>query len=465
MSPDVSEETARKNLAKIDHVIVLMMENRSFDHVLGYLKLDGVRPQVDGLEADMGNEDAAGKFHKVRPLGRRKIDIKALDPGHGPADVREQIAGGAMSGFLTNYVKAFERSSEDNPPPEGFKFDPTLVLSYLRADDIPVYDYLARSFQVCDRWFSSVPGPTWPNRLYAACGQAAGSKDNKSPPFYAVPSFVRELDKAKVKWRWYAHEYIATLRLTDDRYRFKLGTDIFRYFDRRTAIGGKSFVENAAEGRLPPVCWIDPNFVDVNVGPGESNDDHPPADLKAGQALVLKLYTAITSSPQWSKTLLVIVYDEHGGFYDHVQPPAAKDDRPGFRSYGPRVPALVVSPWIKRGTVASDVYDHTSIVKTILLRFCRGADGSIPNMGSRVTNANHLGGLLTLGAARAKPRPGALKPLIAMTGAWVASEVEESLQAQATGEAPSPPPPNELQVGFLKARDRLRKEGVPAGMP
>ena len=119
MSPDITEEVARENLSKIDHVIVLMMENRSFDHVLGYLKLDGVRPQVDGLEAGMGNADAAGTFHKVRPLGRRKIDLKALDPGHGPADVREQIAGGTMGGFLTNYVKAFERNSEDNPPPRA----------------------------------------------------------------------------------------------------------------------------------------------------------------------------------------------------------------------------------------------------------------------------------------------------------------------------------------------------------
>ena len=118
MTPD--DDTGAQNLSKIDHVIVLMMENRSFDHVLGYLKLDGVRPNVDGLEATMGNEDAAGKFHKVRPLGRRKIDLKALDPGNGPADVREQIAGG-MAGFLKNYVKAFERNSQDNPPPSGFK--------------------------------------------------------------------------------------------------------------------------------------------------------------------------------------------------------------------------------------------------------------------------------------------------------------------------------------------------------
>jgi phospholipase C len=439
-----------KNLARVDHIVVLMLENRSFDHLLGYLKLEAGLP-VEGLDASMSNAHA-GKTYKVHHLKSTKLN-KNQDPGHGGADVKQQLSAG-NGGFVANYAK--HNSADPNPG---------TVMGYYNGTDLPVYDHLAREYAVCDHWFSSVPGATWPNRLYAACGQAAGSKDNKNPPFYSLPSFPRELDKAKVKWRWYAHEYIATLRLTDDRYRLKLGTDIFRYFDRRTAIGGKSFVENAAEGRLPAVSWIDPNFIDVNVGPGESNDDHPPADLKAGQALVLKLYTALTSSPQWPKTLLVVVYDEHGGFFDHVPPPAAKDDRPGFRSYGPRVPALVVSPWIPRGVVSSAIYDHTSLIKTILLRFCRGADGSIPNMGARVTNANHLGGLLTLGAARPKPKPAALKPFIATTGAWFGAEVTDALLAQAAGEAPSPPPPNELQVSFLKARDRLRKEGVPAGMP
>jgi phospholipase C len=439
-----------KNLGRIEHIVVLMLENRSFDHMLGYLKLEAGLP-VEGLDASMSNKHA-GKTYKVHHLPKTKL-AENQDPGHSGSDVKQQLEN-ANGGFVANYAKHNASDPKRGTP-----------MGYYNGTDLPVYDHLAREYAVCDHWFCSVPGATWPNRLYAVCGQAAGSKDNKSPPLYAVPSFPRHLDKAKVKWRWYAHEYIATLRLTDDRYRLKLGTDIFRYFDRRTALGGKSFVENAAEGRLPAVSWIDPNFVDVSIGPGESNDDHPPADLKAGQALVLKLYTALTSSPQWSKTLLVITYDEHGGFFDHVPPPAAKDDRPAFRTYGPRVPALAISPWIPRGTVSPVVFDHTSLIKTILLRFCRDKDGSIPNMGTRVSNAKHLGGLLTLGAARAKPKPAALKPLIAMTGSWVASEVEEALQAQAAGSAPTPPAPNELQVGFLKARDRLRKEGVPAGMP
>src|SRR5207247_6110256 len=111
--------------------------------------------------------------------------------------------------------------------------------------------------------------------------------------------------------------------------------------------GRRSFLKRAAQGDLPAVSWIDPNFVDVNLGPGASDDDHPPSDLLAGQELVFRLFNAVVRSPVWPKMLLVITYDEHGGFYDHVAPPAAEDDDPGFRGYGPRVPAIVVSPWAR----------------------------------------------------------------------------------------------------------------------
>jgi phospholipase C len=439
------------NLSRIDHVVVLMLENRSFDHMLGYLKLEAGLP-VDGLEPSMANTHG-GKTYRVHHLKSTKL-TKDQDPGHGGFDVKQQLANG-NGGFVANYAK-------HNPkdPNRG------TVMGYYNGTDLPLYDHLAREYAVCDRWFCSVPGATWPNRLYAVCGKAAGSKDNRSQPLYAVPSFIRHLDRAKVSWRWYAHEYVATLRLTDDRYRFSLSRKNFRYFNRRTAALGRSFLEHAAAGDLASVSWIDPNFVDFDLlGPAGSNDDHPPSDVKAGQNLVLALYTALASSPKWSKTLLVITYDEHGGFFDHVPTPAAKDDRRAFRSYGPRVPALVISPWIPRATVSSEVYDHTSIIKTILLRFCRKPDGSIPDMGARVANANHLGGLLTLGRARPKLKPPALKPLIAQSSEWERVEREEKLLTQARGGPPGEVELNELQEGYLKAKDKLRREGLRAGMP
>jgi phospholipase C len=468
MSPEVSEDAARRNLSKIDHVIVLMMENRSFDHVLGYLKLEGVRPDVDGLEAGMGNEDAAGTFHRVRPLGRRKIDLKALDPGHGPADVREQIGGG-MAGFIRNYVKAFERNSKDSPPPSDFKFDPTLVLSYLRADDVPVYDYLARSFQVCDRWFSSIPGPTWPNRLYAVTGGSGGTTANRRPPIYELAAFVRRLDAEDVSWRWYSHDP-GTLRAIDRRYRLEHDNE-FAYFSRKTLFEHRTFLDDAREGKLPAVSWIDPNFVDFRLfGPPGSNDDHPPSPMMAGQELVLTLVEAVMKSPAWKKSLLVIAYDEHGGFYDHVDPRQflVADDRPALRRYGVRVPALVVSPYVERG-VSNVVFDHTSIIKTILLRFCTRSDTAVRSMGARTAAANHLGSLLIRPAKRARGRATdqQLAALVEKVAAWRrASYRESTLGKAAAAEAVATSPPlTDLQEEVVAMSKRLRAAGLQPGEP
>lgn len=445
MAPDPTEA----NLKKIDHIVVLMMENRSFDHILGYLKLKG-GVAVDGLEAGMSNTHA-GETYKVHHLSSTKLR-DAQDPAHGGKDVVEQLANG-NGGFVSNFART--RVGET----------PGVVMGYHNGADLPVYDHLVREYAVCDRWFCSVGGATWPNRLYAAAGRAAGSKDNRRKPLYDMPSFVRQLDAAKKSWRWYAHEYVGTLRLIDSKYR--LGHfDRFRYFDKRTAALGRSFIEHAAAGDLAAVSWIDPNFVDFDLfGPAGSNDDHPPSDLRAGQELVLKLYNAVTGSPNWKKTLLVITYDEHGGFFDHVSPPAAADDRPAFRRYGVRVPAIVVSPWIKRGTVSSTVFDHASVIKTILLRFCKLPDGRIPDLGARVNGATHLGELLSLPTARPAPPKSKVRPLIDATGRWRASVAAEKMEALAGGVAPEPPELNELQEGFLTANAELRKAGVPQGQP
>jgi phospholipase C len=208
-------------------------------------------------------------------------------------------------------------------------------MGYYNADDVPVYDHLAREFAVCDRWFSSVPGATWPNRLYAICGRAARSRDDLPPhvpPMYRQPSFVRHLDAHEVSWRWYSFE-AGTLRLADAHYR--LGHhDRFAFFshtnlnwkerlERGIDVEAPSFIEDAAQGTLPSVAWIDPNFSNFNPIGFQPNDDHAPADIKDGQELVLAVYHALATGPGWEKTLLIVFYDEHGGFFDHVAPPEA----------------------------------------------------------------------------------------------------------------------------------------------
>jgi phospholipase C len=308
-------------------------------------------------------------------------------------------------------------------------------MGHYTGEDLPVYDHLARTFCVCDAWHASVPGDTWPNRLFAATGRE-GPKVGKSSdlwqvitdlpplrqlrslPIYDQPAFTRRLEDGQ--WRWYSHDP-GTLRLIDAHYR-QLDDpmrDNFAFFDRRKVgfvteaasvgiVRGNSFLDDAAENKLPQVSWIDPNFIDVSVLDTQSNDDHPPSDIRAGQAFVFEVYNALMHSKDWKDTLMIVTYDEHGGFYDHVAPPkVANGDQSTHKTYGLRVPTLVVGPRVRRQVLHEPKpsqsgdqpqFDHTSIIKTILLAFARDPDAALAEMPVRVQRAPHLGHLL--GAAR-----------------------------------------------------------------
>ena len=430
-----------ENLHKVDHVVVLMQENRSFDHLLGYLSLEGGRDDVDGLAPGMKNVHA-GRDYPIRHLDDTRLR-PGQNPCHGGVCVARQMAND-MGGFVAEYAT-------DHPGDP----DPGVVMGYYDGADLPVYDHLAREFAVCDRWFCSVPGATWPNRLYAAAGRADGSLDNRTPiPLYDVPSFPRQLDAAGVSWRWYYHD-VPTLRLIDRRYRFAFGA--FASFEQRRFGEPKTFLDAVAAGDLPAVCWIDPNFTDVTqIGPRRSNDDHPPADVRNGQELVLKIYHALATSALWKTSLLVVVYDEHGGLFEHVPPPQAAGGDARFRGYGPRVPALVVSPWVERGVVSHVPFDHTSIVRTILERFCRRPDGSVPEMGPRVAAARHLGSLLTRGSPRDAPPLDHLAPAIDAVAEHRAASFAERLRAPIA--ARDAAPPDEFQLGLILAMRELEAE-------
>lgn len=424
-----------------------MLENRSFDHMLGYLMLEGGRTDVDGLTSNMSNIDDKGREHRVRHLTSTLFEES---PCHSGTCTDEQI-GNNMGGFVKNFAKHYPDVA-----------DPGKIMGYYNAANVPIYDHLAREFMICDRWFSSVPGETWPNRLYALTGHADGSRDNKGVfgiefPIYDKPSFLRHLDSHDVPWRWYCHDF-STLRLVDGKYRIGF-YDKFFYFDKKSIFHRENFLDHAAAGNLAAVSWIDPNFVAVG-DPANANDDHPPADIRAGQVLVNKLYQALLRSPAWGKTLLVITYDEHGGIFDHVVPPPAADDTPSFRRYGCRVPTFIVSPWIKKGGVSHMVFDHTSIIKTILLRFCSQTDGSIPNMGARIADANHLGNLLTEDVPRPAlppqhPQLQTLKNLISNLDA--ARQVEQTQRAV--------PRLTDSQRRLLASKHELAALGLPENCP
>jgi phospholipase C len=471
------DDQAVRRLSNVDHIVVLMLENRSFDHMLGYLSLPreqggGARSDVDGLTGpDRNVNQFDGRGYPIHHLDRTQFVGETEDPDHSGASVDEQLAGDC-AGFVAN----FARISSQRASKAGVSApDPGLVMGYYDADDLPVYDHLASEYCVVDRWFSSVPGATWPNRLYSIAGQAAGERDDASPPIYSLPSFVRFLEQFDVSWGWYSFDP-GTLRAVDPAYRLS-GHEHFSYVDsRKLSIGERivgalteegSFLDDVAEGKLPSVSWIDPRFKDLRVLGPDSNDDHPPSDVLAGQDLVLTVYHALSSSPLWRKTLLVIIYDEHGGFYDHVNPPAATDDHPDFQRLGVRIPALLASPLVARGSTSTTLlgpdfhFDHASVIRTVLARFC-DRDGQIPEMTARVAAANHLGHLLT----DEDPRPEVPDHagLAQQLTDW-RSRLGAARFTDPVAQAGAPRPLTDFQAGFYEMARILRHAGLPGGHP
>jgi phospholipase C len=309
---------------RIDHVIVVMMENRSFDHFLGGMKLLEGREDIDGVTAEMSNPDAGGMPVSVYPNEIGCID----DPHHGWNSSHDQFNGGANDGFVRDY---------GGPG----------VMQYMARADLPITWALADNFAICDRWFCSVMGPTWPNRFYGHCGTSDGMSSNDMPPggSYPLPNVWAHLTEAGVDWRYY---------YTDLPFVFL----IEGVYDPSSPSHFEDFVAHAEAGRLPSVCWLDPGF--------SFNDDHPPHHVAMGQEFLAAVIKAISSSATWERCLLIITYDEHGGFFDHVPPPTTDDDHAaeGFDQLGFRVPTLLVGPWVKQG-VCSTVFDHTSWLKFI----------------------------------------------------------------------------------------------------
>jgi phospholipase C len=409
------------NLDKIDQIVVLMMENRSFDHMLGYLRLKQVLP-VDGLKGTEANIDGT-RLVRVHPLTSTRFPT---DVGHSFADVSEQLAGGNQ-GFVANYLKQPVHATPPDP-----------VMGYQDESQVWAYDYLARTFAVCDHWFSSVPGPTIPNRLFSLAGSSGGDKDQpKGIKFYGLKTVFDCLDQRlrdrpkDDRWGYYFHDLPMLALLKQHRDELSPGflRKVLKFLTGWTPRIRKVdvFFDRARQGRLPAVSWIDPNFADF----GGSNDDHPPkGDLYDGQSLVARVFEAILNggSDLWRKTLLVFLYDEHGGFYDHVSPSASGDPAP-FDRFGVRVPAIVVSAWTPP-VVDGAERDHTSLLRTILDRFAP-AELLTP----RVARAASLAGLLSLPSPRtdARPIPIPARPMVALgataAAAAAPTEMEELVRA------------------------------------
>ncbi|CAB3791130.1 alkaline phosphatase family protein [Pararobbsia alpina] len=405
-----------KILDQIEHVVVVMLENRSLDTLLGWLYAQGERPNVvlpagspatfDGLRPDMWNPSDPG-FYNGGPTAQVFVKQSASQPTVPDPDPQEtfdnvtyQIFGpgpvspltpNTMKGFVINYATTSTQ-------------DASQVLEGYSTAQLPVLAALARSYAVSDAWFASVPTQTWPNRAFAHAGTSNGNVNNGDAipdPFdWDVPTIFNVLESQGDSWSVYTD---TTLVPSLTRAMFPKLWDpwLDSHFE-----GFGAFVDACEKDRLPRYSFIEPSFLT------EPNDMHPPHDTRAGDAFLYSIWKAISTSPGWAKTLLIITFDEHGGCFDHVLPPfnamtpdqASSPGKEGFRfdRFGIRVPTVIVSPYIAAGTVfrspTDTPYDHTSILAT--LRDWLGIPASAMLPSARIAKAPTLDAILTLSDAR-----------------------------------------------------------------
>ncbi len=353
---------ALTDLSKIKHVVVLTMENRSFDHMLGALALDPqypARASVDGVDKAVAQSSSSGSV-TARHLAGQRARTFTPDPPHDSASVAMSLSGDGgppMSGF----VRAFEvaHGGSDAAPD---------VASYLTRAELPTTYALADAFTVCQRWFAPIPTQTIPNRLYMVAGHSNGLRDNPSAKEYAVGFSIETIFDQLNRQDWKVYSGSLPLAMLVKNLR-----DDLMLHGRLARLG--QFQHEARIGALPRLSWIEPvySWADAPVLDAlfpDPNDDHPPSVMGNGEKLLAWVYETLRTSSAWESCLLVVYFDEHGGFADHVVPPAITDQESaippdGFTQRGVRVPALIVSPFAAPALVGApnDVYDHCSLLK------------------------------------------------------------------------------------------------------
>ena len=385
--------------SKIDHVFVLLLENRSFDHMYAFSGITGVG--IDGLPTSI---DVAGPADtNENPVTNQPVAINSpadfalknvdSDPPHDFDDALAALCGPGLdydaaqgyppihnSGFVAHYLATGGASAER-------------AMSCFDPEQLPVLTTLAREFAICDGWFSSLPGPTWPNRFFSMAASSGGLDDSPSKVdvitsttvngyrFYNGTIFDR-LDDRCIEWKVVeGDEFPVAFALNGMNLNALQGR--FQDFDEFvTAVNSDDYG--------PKFVYIEPQYGESTfgaTGPGDytcGNSMHPLDDVTRGERLIKETYEAIRNSPHWERSMLIITWDEHGGFYDHVAPPVTTPpgdvavdsyDHHGFKfdQLGVRVPALVISPYVARGIIDHTIYDHTSILATVERLFSFGA--------------------------------------------------------------------------------------------
>lgn len=356
----------------IKTVVILVQENRSFDHMLGWMK--SLNPEIDGVTGKESNPISTADANSTRIFYRDGAGYIEPDPGHSFQAIYEQVFGVAWSASnkkLTPTMEGFAQQAEETK--KGLS---ETVMTGFKPDAVPVYKELVAEFAVCDRWFASMPASTQPNRLYLHSATSHGATSNDTGKLiegYPQKTIFESLDEAGFSFGIYYQYPPSTLfyrNLRKLKYISK-----FHQFDL-------DFKRHCKEGKLPNYVVVEQRYFDTELLPG--NDDHPSHDVSEGQKFVKEVYEALRGSPQWNEILFLITYDEHGGFYDHVPTPVDGVPSPDgitgpapyhfqFDRLGVRVPTILISPWIERGTVLhgpsgpspSSQFEHSSIPATM----------------------------------------------------------------------------------------------------
>ena len=396
-------------LDQLKHLVVLMMENRSFDHMLGYLytSAGNVSPSgqpYEGLTGSESNPDSNGSPVPVFPITSATANayfMPGADPGEGYKATSDQLWGSdngpaspgqaaTNQGFVTDfaYTIGWETTEHWSIVPGTTSGD---IMGCFTPESLPVLSALARGYAVCDHWYSSAPTETLPNRAFTLAGTSQGHMDDKTTTFTS-PSIFASLTGASVSWAVYGYDAEPLTKGTFTDITNAPAANFGRF---------KDFQSAAAAGTLPAFSFLEPSWSSTG------NSQHPNYDVALGEQLIHDVYEALRSGPGWNQTLFVLTYDEHGGCYDHVAPPwgATPPDSTageygfGFDRFGVRVPTVLVSPLIAPGTVyrvpaGGTPLDHTSILKTVEQRW------NLSPLTARDAAAPGFGDVLTLAAPR-----------------------------------------------------------------
>jgi phospholipase C len=360
-------------LDNLKHIVVLMMENRSFDHMLGALKAKD--PRIEGLTGNESNPDTTNEPVKVQPKAEFQGQLDP-DPDHAFAGVDLQLFNGqqganrvpSMQGFIESYYQQQKNVEQSHK-----------IMYYFEPEKLPVLAGLAQQFALFNGWFSSIPGPTICNRAFAHYGTSFGQVDMnifewKGPYLSIYERVLLARRSAKI---YYYDGPSSTMEIVN---LLKNQSKIFGTFDQ--------FIEDCKSGQLPEYSFVEPNYNDHDGDGGAeiASDQHPDHNIQQGEIFISRVYNAIFDNPDlWKSTALLVVYDEHGGIYDHVPPPSCTPDafhassqytltgtQFNFDRLGVRVPAILVSPWVAKGTVipgptgGGRTFEHASIPATVM---------------------------------------------------------------------------------------------------